>query len=110
LLKYYEQVGVKGTTKWYQRGTMNFAAIATRVMSGNPDAVELGPIPPGEATVFVKQTREAGYKGVFGRMGTGSEQIIKGLGSLDNIGPSIGSKRSPRRIQESSGSIAITSA
>jgi branched-chain amino acid transport system substrate-binding protein len=86
LLKYYDDVGIKASTEWYQRGTMNFAAIATRVVGMNPDAIELGPMPPGEATVFVKQLKEAGYKGVFGRMGTGAEQIIKGLGGEENVG------------------------
>ena len=86
LLKFYNSVGVTGSTEWYQRGTMNFAAIATRVIDMNPDTVELGPMPPGEATVFVKQMKEAGYKGVFGRMGAGAEQIIKGLGGEENVG------------------------
>jgi branched-chain amino acid transport system substrate-binding protein len=86
LLKYYGEAGVKGSTEWYQRGTMNFAAIATRVVGMNPDVVELGPMPPGEATVFVKQLKDAGYKGVFGRMGAGAEQIITGLGGEQNVG------------------------
>lgn len=86
LMKYYGEVGVKGgTPEWYQRGTMNFATIVTRVMAQNPDAVELGPMQPGEAGVLVRQMMEAGYKGVFGRMGTGAEQIIKSAGGVEKI-------------------------
>ena len=85
LLKYYGEVGVTGSSEWYQRGTINFAAIATRVISMNPDAVEMGPMPPGEAMLLVKQMTEAGYKGVYARMGTGAEQIVKGMGGVDKI-------------------------
>jgi branched-chain amino acid transport system substrate-binding protein len=86
LLKYYNEVGVKGgSPEWYQRGTVNLAPIATRVMQQNPDAVETGPMPPGEAAILVRQLYEAGYKGAIGRMGTGSEQIVKGLGGIDKV-------------------------
>jgi branched-chain amino acid transport system substrate-binding protein len=86
LLKYYREVGVKSATpEWYQRGTMNFAPIVTRLMGQNPDAVEIGPMPPGEAGVLVRQLMEAGYKGAFGRMGTGAEQIIKSVGGAERL-------------------------
>jgi branched-chain amino acid transport system substrate-binding protein len=86
LLKYYGEVGVKGAPpEWYQRGTMNFAPIVTRLMSQNPDAVEVGPMPPGEAGVLVRQMLEAGYKGTFARMGTGAEQLIKSAGGAQKI-------------------------
>lgn len=86
LLKYYGEVGVKGgSPEWYQRGTFNFAPIVTRLMSQNPDAVELGPMPPGEAGILVRQMLEAGYKGVFGRMGAGAETIIKSVGGVDKM-------------------------
>ena len=54
-------------------------------MSQNPDAIETGPMPPGEAGILARQLMEAGYKGAFGRMGTGSEQIVKGLGGVDKV-------------------------
>lgn len=85
LLKYYGEVGVKGAPEWYQKGTVNFAPIVTRLMSQNPSAIELGPMPPGEASILVKQLLEAGYKGVFGRMGTGAEQIVKSVGGVDKM-------------------------
>jgi branched-chain amino acid transport system substrate-binding protein len=85
LLKYYGEVGVKGSPEWYQRGTLNFAPLATRLMMQQPDVIELGPMPPAEATGLVKALTEAGYKGVFGRSGTGAEQIVKGMGGPDKL-------------------------
>ena len=85
LLKYYAEVGVKGAAEWYQRGTVNFAPIVTRLMTQAPDAIEMGPMQPGEASILVKQLLEAGYKGVFARMGTGAEQIVKGVGGVDKL-------------------------
>jgi branched-chain amino acid transport system substrate-binding protein len=85
LLKYYGETGVKGSAEWYQRGTMNFAPIVTRLMAQAPDAIETGPMQPGEASILVKQMLEAGYKGAFGRMGTGAEQIVRGVGGVDKM-------------------------
>jgi branched-chain amino acid transport system substrate-binding protein len=83
LAKIYNESGVKATTEWYQRGTTNFAAIATRLMAMRPDTVELGPMPPGEAGILVKQMREAGYEGTFGRLGAGGDVIIKISGGVE---------------------------
>src|SRR5205823_894616 len=64
--KVYNETGVKASTEWYQRGTTNFAPIVVRLMGMNPDTVELAGMPPGEASILVKQMREAGYEGAFG--------------------------------------------
>jgi branched-chain amino acid transport system substrate-binding protein len=64
---------------------MNFAPIVTRLMAQNPEAVELGPMQPAEAGILVRQMMEAGYKGVFGRMGTGADTIIKSAGGVEKI-------------------------
>ena len=86
LLQYYNEVGVKGNApEWYQRGTVNFAPIVARLMMQAPDGIETGPMPPGEASILAKQLLEAGYKGVFGRMGTGAEQIVKGVGGIEKM-------------------------
>ena len=85
LIKYYGEAGVPGEAEWYQRGTLNFGPIATRLMSLNADVVETAPMPPGEATILVRQLYEAGYTGTIGRMGTGAEQIVKGLGGVDKM-------------------------
>jgi branched-chain amino acid transport system substrate-binding protein len=80
LAKTYNDAGIKATTEWYQRGTSNFAPLVTRLMGMNVDAVETGGMPPGEATILVKQMREAGYAGAFGRLGAGGDIIISGSG------------------------------
>jgi len=80
LAKVYNNAGVKTTTEWYQRGTANFAPIVVRLMGMNVDAVELGGMPPGEATILVKQMREAGYSGAFGRLGAGGDVVIANSG------------------------------
>jgi branched-chain amino acid transport system substrate-binding protein len=85
LLKYYSEVGIEGAPEWYQRGTINFGPIATRIMAAAPDAIEIGPMPPGEAGTLVRQLLEAGYQGVIGRMGTGAEQIVKAVGGVDKV-------------------------
>jgi branched-chain amino acid transport system substrate-binding protein len=84
LAKIYNETGVKTTTEWYQRGTTNFSAIAARLVAMKPDTVEVGPMPPGEAGILVKQMREAGYNGAFGRLGAGGEVIIKMSGGVEN--------------------------
>ncbi len=83
LAKIYNDNGVKAATEWYQRGTSNFSAIATRLMAMKPDSVELGPMPPGEAGILVKQMWEAGFTGAFGRLGAGGDVIIKMAGGQE---------------------------
>ena len=55
LNKMYTEAGVKATEEYYQRGTTNFAPLATRIMNANPDAIETSSVPPGDATVLTKQ-------------------------------------------------------
>ncbi len=80
LAKVYNDTGVKTTTEWYQRGTANFSPIVLRLMGMNVDAVELGGMPPGEASILVKQMREAGFAGAFGRLGAGGDVVIANSG------------------------------
>lgn len=80
LAKVYNDSGIKATTEWYQRGTANFSPIVVRLMGMNVDTVELGGMPPGEAGILVKQMREAGYTGAFGRMGAGGDVVIGNSG------------------------------
>lgn len=86
LKKMYEGVGVQTSLEYFQRGTSNFAAIATRVMSANPDAIEMSSVPPGDAAILVKQLLEAGYEGVLGSLGgTGLKPIEDGAGGVENL-------------------------
>jgi branched-chain amino acid transport system substrate-binding protein len=82
LVKFYNDAGVKTTVEYYQRGTTNFAPIATRVMNMNVDSVDFTGMPPGEASILAKQLLEAGFSGAFGRLGAGGDVIIKNSGGI----------------------------
>ena len=45
----YAAAGVKTVEEYYQRGTANFAPLATRIMNINPQAIEISTVPPGDA-------------------------------------------------------------
>lgn len=82
----YENAGVTASTEYYQRGTTNFAAIVTRLMSAGPQAIEMSTVPPGDTSILVKQLQEAGYEGVLGALGgTGLAAIEDGAGGIENL-------------------------
>jgi len=86
LKKMYANNGVDATTEFYERGSTNFAPLATRIMSANPDAVELSTVPPADNTILVKQLLEAGYTGVIGSLGgSGLKPIADGAGGVANL-------------------------
>ena len=86
LAKIYADQGVKATQEYYQRGTTNFAPLATRIMNENPDTVELAATPPGDAALLVKQLLQAGYTGVFGGLGgIGVNPVVQGAGGIDKL-------------------------
>ena len=96
LKEIYKSVGVEASTEYFQRGTTNFAAIATRVMLANPAAVEMSTIPPADASTLVKQLLEAGYDGVFGSLGgIGPQALAEGAGSLEDLGNAYWLETSP---------------
>jgi branched-chain amino acid transport system substrate-binding protein len=82
LAKTYSDRGVKTTLEYYQRGTTNFAPVATRIMNMNVDTVDFSALPPGEAGILAKQLLEAGFTGTFGRLGAGGDVIIKNSGGV----------------------------
>jgi branched-chain amino acid transport system substrate-binding protein len=86
LIKHYESLGVKGTEEYYQRGTTNFAPLATRIMNAKPDAVEIATVPPADVTIIVKQLLEAGYTGTSGSLGgSGVGPILAGAGGAEKL-------------------------
>jgi branched-chain amino acid transport system substrate-binding protein len=86
LKKMYIDVGVDATTEFYQRGTTNFAPLATRIMSANPDAIELSAVPPGDNSIIIKQLLEAGYTGVIGSLGgSGLKPMVDAAGGIANL-------------------------
>ena len=76
LAQMYTEAGVEATEEYYQRGTTNFAAIATRIMNNNPDTIEISTVPPGDQTILIKQLLEAGYEGAIGSLGGGGERPL----------------------------------
>jgi branched-chain amino acid transport system substrate-binding protein len=83
----YRGVGIDTIEEYYQRGTTNFAPIVARIMRSDPTAIDVCSSPPGDAATIVKQLLEAGFKGVFGRMGgTATEEIVKAAGGVESLG------------------------
>ena len=77
----YKKNGIEASDEYYQRGTQNFAAIVTRILSRHPDAVDTASSAPSDAGVIVKQLREAGFKGPIGRLGgAATDEILRIVG------------------------------
>lgn len=77
----YRNDGIEASDEYYQRGTQNFAAIATRILSRKPDAVDTSSSAPSDAGVIVKQLREAGFNGPIGRLGgAATDEILRIVG------------------------------
>ncbi len=86
LVKQYGDVGIKTSEEYYQRGTTNFGALATRIMNVKPDAIEISTVPPADSGNLVKHLVEAGYPGVIGSLGgTGFNPIAQGAGGVDKL-------------------------
>lgn len=79
-------VQVRGKV-YYGRGTVDFAPIVSRILSSQPDVVEMASTPPGDAGVLVKQLRQAGFHGPIGHLGgPGTEQIAQVAGGYPVLG------------------------
>jgi branched-chain amino acid transport system substrate-binding protein len=82
----YKKEGVEATEEYYQRGTSNFAPIATRIMNVKPDLVDIATMPPGDQAIIVKQLLEAGFEGTIGSLGGGGEKpLVEGAGGGKNL-------------------------
>src|SRR5271165_1271101 len=77
LLKLYSDAGVSASTEYYQRGTTNFAPLTARVMTLNPDAVEMSSVPPADATVLTKSLLEVAYCVVPGPPKCGIQPLLR---------------------------------
>jgi branched-chain amino acid transport system substrate-binding protein len=82
----YKNNGIEATDEYYQRGTTNFAAIITRILARNPDAVDTASSAPSDAGIMVKQLRQAGFTGPIGRLGgAATDEIVRIAGSLETV-------------------------
>lgn len=80
----FKEKGIKTAEEYYQRGTTNFAPIVTRLLSSNPEAVDLASSPAGDAGIIVKQLRQAGFQGPIFRLGgPGFEEIARVAGGVE---------------------------
>lgn len=73
----WEGVGVKLlTSDFYERGTTEFQPIATRLVSLNPDIVDLGGMPPADAGAVLREMAALGWNGVkVVEVGTGADGL-----------------------------------
>ncbi len=82
----YKNNGIEAAEEYYQRGTTNFAAIITRILAKNPDAVDTASSAPSDAGIMVKQLRQAGFTGPIGRLGgAATDEIVRIAGSLETV-------------------------
>ena len=86
LVKLYSAAGVKASTEYFQRGTTNFAPVASRLIAAHPTAVDVATMPPADAGLLVRQLLDAGYDGVIGSLGgVGLAPLVQGAGGVQNI-------------------------
>jgi branched-chain amino acid transport system substrate-binding protein len=83
-LKFKEQ-GIDVTRDAYQRGTQDFAPVVSRLLRGNPGVIDFASSPAGDVGTMIKQLRQAGYMGVFARLGGDSTAEITKVAGLDNM-------------------------
>ncbi|MET8352593.1 ABC transporter substrate-binding protein [Micromonospora sp. NPDC005206] len=72
----FKKRGKDVTRDSYQRGTQDFAPIVSRLLRGNPDLIDFASSPAGDVGTMIKQLRDAGYDGVFSRLGGDSTAEI----------------------------------
>lgn len=83
----YRGLGIDTREEYYQRGTTNFAPIVARIMRSDPTAIDVCSSPPGDAATLVKQLLEAGFKGIFGRLGgVATNEIVRAAGGIESLG------------------------
>lgn len=73
----YEVVG----TELFERSARDFQSFITRIMTKQPDLIELDTTPPGTAGLIIRQAREQGYQGLFSKIGgPGVPEIVNAAG------------------------------
>lgn len=81
----FKEHGVQVSRESYQRGTQDFAPIVSRLMRGNPDVIDFASSPAGDVGTMIKQLRQAGYDGIFARLGGDSTAEITKVAGLDKM-------------------------
>lgn len=65
----FSQAGIPVSRESYQRDTQDFAPTVARILATNPDLVDFASSPAADAGTMMKQLRQAGYRGIFCRLG-----------------------------------------
>lgn len=81
----FAEAGIDVTRESYQRGTQDFAPIVARLLRGNPDVIDFASSPAVDAGTMMKQLRQAGYDGVFARLGGESTAEILRVAGEQNV-------------------------
>jgi len=65
------------TNEFYTPGTQDFSPLINKMLSLNPDMIDLAGSAPGDTALFVKQVREKGFKGITANLVTqGDPQVM----------------------------------
>jgi branched-chain amino acid transport system substrate-binding protein len=78
----WAKLGVKVLdANFYERGTTEFAPLATRIAAQNPDVVDFSEMPPSDTGLVISSLEEQGWKGIkVWSAGTSSDDLIKSAG------------------------------
>jgi branched-chain amino acid transport system substrate-binding protein len=71
----------------FERSQTDFRAILTKLLSKNPDSIELDTVPPATAGLIIRQARDLGFKGQFTKFGGFDvSEIVKTAGAKNAEG------------------------
>lgn len=78
----WTNLGVEvASSDFYEHGTTEFAPIATKLLQGDPDAIDLTTVTPGPAGLLLQAMRDQGWDGVtLLSAGTGGQAFVDAAG------------------------------
>jgi branched-chain amino acid transport system substrate-binding protein len=78
----YQKHGFEVVSEYYERGSKEFTPLVLRLNGQKVDAIDLTINPPGDSGLFMRQGRQAGFRGQFMQSGgAGAEETIGIAGS-----------------------------
>ncbi|SLN42376.1 ABC transporter substrate-binding protein [Oceanibacterium hippocampi] len=72
----YKKAGATYSSEFFERGTVDFVSLLTRVLFKDIDAIELSGMSPTTSGLIIKQARELGFTGKIVRTGGPATQEI----------------------------------
>ena len=83
VVPFYEKNGYEIVdNQLYERSQKDFAPLFTKIMSSNPDFIDIGSAAPATAGLLVRQARDLGFKGTFLKeSGAATREIIATAGN-----------------------------